>query len=89
MNGIRNIPRAKKRLTTTPILTTPIQGELNVIYYDVSRSRLGYILMQLVSVVAYVFRQLKIHEQNCPIHDLDLAIVVFAIKIWRHYLHGE
>lgn len=73
----------KKRLTTTPILTTLIQGELYVIYYDASRSRLGYILMQLVRVVAYVFRQFKIHEQNCPIHDLDLAIVVFAIKIWR------
>lgn len=73
----------KKRLTTTPILTTLIQGELYVIYYDASRSRLGYILMQLVRVVAYVVRQFKIHEQNCPIHDLDLAIVVFAIKIWR------
>ncbi|KAA0051967.1 pol protein [Cucumis melo var. makuwa] len=39
-------------------------------------------------VVAYVSRQLKSHEQNYPTHDLELAAVVFALKIWRHYLYG-
>ncbi|KAL4039223.1 hypothetical protein IC575_002872 [Cucumis melo] len=40
-------------------------------------------------VVAYASRQLKSHEQNYPTHDLELAAVVFALKIWRHYLYGE
>ena len=45
--------------------------------------------MQDGRVVAYASRQLKTHEQNYPTHDLELAIVVFALKIWRHYLYGE
>ena len=44
--------------------------------------------MQNVKVVAYASRQLKIHEKNYPTHDLELAAVVFALKIWRHYLYG-
>ncbi|KAL4026010.1 hypothetical protein IC575_014417 [Cucumis melo] len=45
--------------------------------------------MQQGTVVAYSSRQLKSHEQNYPAHDLELAAVVFALKIWRHYLYGE
>ena len=45
--------------------------------------------MQDGKVVAYASRQLKPHEQNYPTHDLELATVVFALKIWRHYLYGE
>ena len=45
--------------------------------------------MQDGKVVAYASRQLKPHEQNYPTHDLELAVVVFALKIWRHYLYGE
>ena len=45
--------------------------------------------MQDVKVVAYASRQLKSHEQNYPTHDLELVAVVFALKIWRHYLYGE
>ena len=45
--------------------------------------------MQDEKVVAYASRQLKPHEQNYPTHDLELAAVVFALKIWRHYLYGE
>lgn len=44
--------------------------------------------MQNGNVIAYASRHLKTHEKNCPIHDLDLAVVVFALKIWRHYLYG-
>ena len=40
-------------------------------------------------VVAYGFRQLKNHEQNYLTHDLELAAIVFALKIWRHYFYGE
>ena len=58
-------------------------------YSDVSRIGLGCVLMQDGKVVAYASRQLKPHEQNYPTHDLELAVVVFALKIWRHYLYGE
>ena len=40
-------------------------------------------------MVAYASRQLKTHEKNYPTHDLELATIVFALKIWRHYLYGE
>src|SRR4051812_48683200 len=49
---------------------------------------LGAVLMQDKKVVAYASRQLRIHEKNYPTHDLELAAVVFALKIWRHYLYG-
>lgn len=45
--------------------------------------------MQNGKVVAYMSRQLKTHEKNYPTHDLELAAVVFALKVWRHYLYGE
>ena len=58
-------------------------------YCDASRAGLGYVLMQSGRVVAYGSHQLKNHEQNYPTHDMELAAVVFALKIWRHYLYGE
>ena len=58
-------------------------------YCDALRAGLGCVLMQSERVVAYGFRQLKNHEQNYPTHDMELAAVVFALKIWRHYLYGE
>ncbi|KAL4038317.1 hypothetical protein IC575_001931 [Cucumis melo] len=60
-----------------------------VIYSDASKKGLGCVLMQQGKVVAYASRQLKSHEQNYPTHDLELAAMVFALKIWRHYLYGE
>ena len=60
-----------------------------MIYSDASKKGLGCVLMQQGKVVAYASRQLKSHEQNYPTHDLELAGVVFALKIWRHYLYGE
>ena len=57
-------------------------------YIDASRQGLGAVLMQHGSVVAYASRQLKKHEVNYPTHDLELAVVVFALKLWRHYLYG-
>ena len=58
-------------------------------YYDASKDRLGYVLMQSGRVVAYGSRQVKNHEQNYPTHDLELAAIVFALEFWRHYLYGE
>ena len=59
-----------------------------VIYSDASRQGLGCVLMQHGRVIAYASRQLKTHEMNYPTHDLELAAVIFALKIWRHYLYG-
>ena len=59
-----------------------------MVYSDVSRQGLGCVLMQNDRVIAYASRQLKKHEENYPTHNLELAAVVFALKIWRHYLYG-
>ena len=45
--------------------------------------------MQHGKVIAYASRQLKDHKKNYPTHNLEMAAVVFALKIWRHYLYGE
>ncbi len=66
-----------------------MSGEGYTMYCDASRVDLGCVLMQHEKVVAYASRQLKRHEQNYPTHDLEMATVVFALNIWRHYLYGE
>ena len=76
----------KRRLTTAPILIVPDRGQGYTVYCDVSRARLECVLMQSGRVVAYGSRQLKNNEQNYPTHDMELAAVVFALKIWSHYL---
>ena len=57
-------------------------------YCDASRQGLGCVLMQHENVIAFAWRQSKNHEQNYPTHDLELAAIVFALRIWRHYLYG-
>ena len=79
----------KRRLTTAPVLTLPNDSSDYVIYSDASKMGLGCVLMQHGKVVAYASRQLKILEQNYATHDLELAAVVFALKLWRHYLYGS
>ncbi|GJU47942.1 putative reverse transcriptase domain-containing protein [Tanacetum coccineum] len=59
-----------------------------IAYCDASIKGLGAVLMQREKVIAYASRQLKIHEKNYTTHDLELGAVVFALKIWRHYLYG-
>ena len=81
--------RLKEILVKAPVLTQPTSGRDYTMYSDSSRKGLGCILMQDGKVVAYASRQLKPHEQNYPTHDLELVDVVFALKIWRHYLYGE
>ncbi|KAI3669693.1 hypothetical protein L6452_41033 [Arctium lappa] len=78
----------QKKLCEAPILTLPEGSEDFVVYSDASKMGLGCVLMQRGKVIAYASRQLKIHEQNYPTHDLELAAVVFALKLWRHYLYG-
>ena len=72
-----------------PALTVPSISGSFVIYSDASRKGLGCVLMQHGKVVTYASRQLKNYEQNYPTHDLELAAVVFALKICKHYLYGE
>ena len=78
----------RQRLMTAPILALPSGKDGYVVYSDASRQGLGCVLMQDGRVIAYALCQLKKHEQNYPTHDLELAAVVFALKIWRHYLYG-
>ena len=76
-------------MVTVSVLTVPEISEEYVICSDASMKGLGCVLMQHGKVVAYASRQLKEYEKNYPTHDLELAAVVFALKIWRHYLYGE
>ncbi|TYK19408.1 ty3-gypsy retrotransposon protein [Cucumis melo var. makuwa] len=79
----------KKKLVTAPVLTMPDGSGSFMIYSDASNKGLGCVLMQQGKVVAFASRQLKSHEQNYPTHDLELVAVVFALKIWRHYLYAD
>ncbi|GKD78313.1 putative reverse transcriptase domain-containing protein, partial [Tanacetum coccineum] len=79
----------KDTLCNAPVLALPDGPEDFVIYCDASGIGLGYTLMQRGKVIAYASRQLKIHEKNYTTHDLELGAVVFALKIWRHYLYGK
>ncbi|WMV46027.1 hypothetical protein MTR67_039412 [Solanum verrucosum] len=70
------------------VLTLPEGTDGFVVYYDASRIGLGCVLMKNGKFIAYASRKLKVHEKNYPTHDLELAAVVFALKIWTHYLYG-
>ncbi|WMV32742.1 hypothetical protein MTR67_026127 [Solanum verrucosum] len=72
-----------------PTFTLPIKGKEYVVYSDASHNGLGFVLMQEGKVISYASRKLKPHELNYPTHDFELAAIVFAFKIWRHYLYGE
>jgi len=79
LNGLKSVSRVLAILEGTNGL---------VIYSDVFKKGLGCILIQKRRVIAYGSRQSKPYEENYPTHDLELAIGVFALKIWRHYLYG-
>ena len=79
----------RNKLTSAPILVLPDITQSFDIYCDASRQGLGCVLMQGGKVVSYASRQLRKHEVNYPTHDLELAAVVHALKIWRHYLMGH
>nr|CAE02079.2 OSJNBa0074B10.7 [Oryza sativa Japonica Group] len=79
----------KEKLVSSPVLILPDTRKDFIVYCDASRQGLGCVLMQEGHVVAYASRQLWPHEGNYPTHDLELAAVVHALKIWRHYLIGN
>ncbi|GJW48564.1 putative reverse transcriptase domain-containing protein [Tanacetum coccineum] len=76
------------KIANAPILALPKGSEDFIAYCDASKKGLGVVLMQREKVISYASRQLKIHEKNYTTHDLELGAVVFALKIWRHYLYG-
>ena len=79
----------KHRLTNAPILALPEGTEDFEVYCDASKLGLGCVLMQRKKGIAYASRQLKKHEENYTTHDLELGAIIFALKIWRHYLYGS
>ncbi|GJT14586.1 reverse transcriptase domain-containing protein [Tanacetum coccineum] len=78
----------KEKLCNAPVLALPNGPDDFVVYCDASKQGFGSVLMQRGKVIAYASRQLKKHEKNYTTHDLELGAVVFALKIWRHYLYG-
>jgi hypothetical protein len=70
------------------VLAQPDNSKPFDVYCDASGTGLGCVLMQHNRVIAYASRALRPHEQNDPTHDLELAAVVHALKMWRHYLMG-
>ena len=87
--GGRAFQELKRRLTLAPILIVSKRGLRYTVYCDAPKDGLGCVLMQSGRVVAYGSRQLKNHEKNYSTHDMELAVVVFALNIWCHYLYGE
>ncbi|KAF8082658.1 hypothetical protein N665_0814s0004 [Sinapis alba] len=85
----KSFAELKRQLTQTPVLVLPRPGLPYEVYTDASGTGLGCVLMQERQVIAYASRQWRPHEVNYPTHDLELAAVVFALKIWRSYLYGE
>ena len=85
----KEFQKLKKRLTSAPILIISKMGQRYTVYHNASNVGLGCVLMQSGRVVAYSSHQLKNHEQNYATHDMELAAIVFVLKIWRHYLYGE
>nr|GEX11182.1 putative reverse transcriptase domain-containing protein [Tanacetum cinerariifolium] len=83
--GLTNAPT---KLCSAPILALPKGSENFVVYCDSSHKGLGAVLMQKERIIAYTSCKLKIHENNYTIHDFELGAVVFALKMWRHYLYG-
>ncbi|GJX39660.1 putative reverse transcriptase domain-containing protein [Tanacetum coccineum] len=82
--GLTNAPA---KLCSAPILALPEGSKNFIVYCDASRKGLGAVLMKREKVIAYASHQLKIHEKNYTTYDLELGAIVFALKMWRHYLY--
>jgi len=75
-------------LTTTLILKVLDMGADFLVCTDASKEGLGGVLMQYRRVIAYISRKLRRHEDNYATHDLELLAIIYALKVWRHYLVG-
>nr|GEV04657.1 putative reverse transcriptase domain-containing protein [Tanacetum cinerariifolium] len=86
--NLKQILELLKKEEFTPILSLREGSENLMVYHDASHKGLGDVLVQKEKVVAYAYRQLKVHEKNYITHDLKLGVIVFALRIWRYYLYG-
>ena len=77
----------KLRLVSASVLVLPFGEDGYVLCTDASIQGLSAVLMQHDRVVSYASHRLKEHEKNYPVHDLELVAIIFAMKIWRHYLY--
>ncbi|KAF8052099.1 hypothetical protein N665_1610s0001 [Sinapis alba] len=84
----RSFSALKDKLTSAPVLVLPEADQPYVVYTDASITGFGGVLTQHGKVIAYAYRQLRKHKGNYPTHDMEMAAVVFALKIWRSYLYG-
>jgi hypothetical protein len=73
-------------LTTAPILKVEDLNKDFTIFVDVSKEGLGVVLTQEGNVICYESQKLKEHERNYITHDLELAVVIHALNMWRHYI---
>jgi hypothetical protein len=80
--------RLKELLTTTPILKVPNMDEDFPVCTNASKEGLGGVLMQDGRVIVYISRKLRRHEEICTTHDLEMLSIVYALRVWRHYLFG-
>ena len=80
--------RLKELLKTAPILKVPDMDAKFLVCTDTSKEELGGVLMQDGRVIAYISRKMRRHEENYATHDLSLLAIVYALKVWRHYLVG-
>jgi hypothetical protein len=71
------------------VLTLPTESGNFIVYSDASKKGLGCMLMQIGNVMVYTSCRLKTYKLNYPTHDMELVVVVFDLKNWRHYLYGE
>ena len=81
--------RLKELLTIAPILKVPDMDVDFLVCTDASKEGLGRVLMQDGRVIAYISRKLRRHEENYVTHDLELLSIIYALKVWRHYLVGR
>jgi hypothetical protein len=78
--------RLKELLMTTPILKVPDMDAGFLVCTNASKEGLGGVLMQYGRVIAYILRKLRRHDENYVMHDLELLAIIYALKVWRHYL---
>ncbi|GJR03797.1 putative reverse transcriptase domain-containing protein [Tanacetum coccineum] len=86
--GLHRYTNGSVIIFSAPILSLPEGSEDFVVYCDASLKGFGAVLMQREKVIAYASRQLRKNEENYTTHDLELGAVVFALRLWRHYLYG-
>ncbi|GKE92321.1 putative reverse transcriptase domain-containing protein, partial [Tanacetum coccineum] len=79
----------KQKLYSASILALLKGTKDFVVYCDASLKGYGAVLMQREKVIVYASQQLRVHEENYTTHDLELGVVVFALRLWRHYLYGK